>query len=383
MRFTSPSSRQESSSGLDPIVSPARADAGQFSLPLHGLRGVAVIIVLLSHLGNADMWLLPVSHEAIGKAGVWVFFALSSFLLTHGLCRALAREDSLSSSLIRYMIQRVFRIYPLYVAVLFLHFLAGSLSENGVFRHLLLQEGAAELWAIPVEFKYYLVVPLVALAAQYMPRWCVLSALGMLFLLSMAAGSREPDSVFSIELGLLPKAAPFLAGSMLALVRHGDGFRWEGSAGRNEGPARILLTPVAQLALWALLALAAVLYRETTTRDLPISLAPTLSMMMAVASVGLMHAALRPTWTARFLRTRALVFMGEISFSLYLLHMFVIHGLQAWGAFMPAAVQAWLAMALSILLSVMAYRFIEQPGMQAGKYLGNKLDGLVKQRCFR
>lgn len=50
---------------------------------------------------------------------------------------------------------------------------------------------------------------------------------------------------------------------------------------------------------------------------------------------------------------------------------------------MPAAVQAWLAMALSILLSVMAYRFIEQPGMQAGKYLGNKLDGLVKQRCFR
>lgn len=339
--------------------------------------------MLLSHLGNADMWLLPVSHEAIGKAGVWVFFALSSFLLTHGLCRALAREDSLSSSLIRYMIQRVFRIYPLYVAVLFLHFLAGSLSENGVFRHLLLQEGAAELWAIPVEFKYYLVVPLVALAAQYMPRWCVLSALGMLFLLSMAAGSREPDSVFSIELGLLPKAAPFLAGSMLALVRHGDGFRWEGSAGRNEGPARILLTPVAQLALWALLALAAVLYRETTTRDLPISLAPTLSMMMAVASVGLMHAALRPTWTARFLRTRALVFMGEISFSLYLLHMFVIHGLQAWGAFMPAAVQAWLAMALSILLSVMAYRFIEQPGMQAGKYLGNKLDGLVKQRCFR
>ena len=39
----------------------------EFFAPLQGLRGIAVLYVLLSHLGNAGLFLLPVPHDAIGK----------------------------------------------------------------------------------------------------------------------------------------------------------------------------------------------------------------------------------------------------------------------------------------------------------------------------
>lgn len=371
--------RTEPISSSSPPSSSVKPSAGAFSVPLHGLRGVAVLIVLLSHLGNADMSLLPVSHEAIGKAGVWVFFALSSFLLTRGLYRSLLKAQSKSQALASYTINRFSRIYPLYFFVLLLHGLLGNLSANGIVDHLILQAGMNELWAIPVEFQYYLVIPVVALAAIYGSPRIVMGILLVLLAASFGAGLLQPESVYSIELGLLPKASPFLLGSLLALhVEDAPQPRQQQTA-----PCGFLdycLTPGAQLGLWSMLLMAALLYRETTTRDLTIEVAALLSMMMAVASVGLIQACLHASWTARMLRAKPLVFLGEISFSLYLLHMFVINAFERWGGAMPSGVQAWLVMAICIPISVVTYRLIEQPGIKAGRMLGEKL-GVMPARA--
>ncbi|MDO5057809.1 MAG: acyltransferase [Lautropia sp.] len=393
-----------------------------FSQPLHGLRGVAVLIVLLSHLGNADMPVMPLAHHAIGKAGVWIFFALSAFLLTRGLCTALTHARSTGQALMSYTVQRVFRIYPLYLVVLLLHGLVGNLSAAGVFEHLGLQAGRHELWAIPVEFKYYLVIPPVVLAARFLSRTWVTRALCALIACSFGAGLAQPDSVFSIELALLPKAIPFLAGSLLALHGFADappvhthaappdttpaGTAASGHrADSGQVPARAgthgmsgaahaavmrrriraerMRSPWVQAGLWTLLLVATLMYRETTTRDLDIIIAAPLSLMLAAASAGLIHACLHPTWTARLLRTRPLVFMGEISFSLYLLHMFFIHAVAHLAPFLTPGQKGWLVLAVCIPVSVASYRLIEQPGIRAGKALGTCLSQAARKAIDR
>ena len=357
------------------------ARSGRFSLPLHGLRGIAVLFVLFSHLGNADMWLLPIPHDAIGKVGVWIFFALSSFLLTRGLCAALSRQDSWGWPLLSYAIHRVLRIYPLYVLVLIAHWLLGDISAASVFRHLMLQEGVAELWAIPVEFKYYLVVPLVALAAQHVPlRWvsaCLLAGV----LASFADGQAHVRAVFSIELALLPKLAPFLLGSLLAL--HAD--RLLAMRADARGQLRwlaSLCSPLGQGLLWGFFVVVAVLFRAMIKGHVSHQWAALLGGLIALSAVGLILVSLHQTWTASLLRNRLLVFFGEISFSLYLLHMFFVHAMEAWGRSLPAMLQAWLVMAVCIPAAFLSWRFIERPGIQAGKCLDDKLQTRAGRRCY-
>ena len=50
---------------------------------LDGLRGFAVLLVLLSHMSLVGINLVPgLDFAGIGKAGVYLFFVLSAFLLT-------------------------------------------------------------------------------------------------------------------------------------------------------------------------------------------------------------------------------------------------------------------------------------------------------------
>ena len=49
------------------------------SEPLDGLRGVAVLMVLLSHASNGGHDVLPgLDASGIGRSGVFLFFILSS-----------------------------------------------------------------------------------------------------------------------------------------------------------------------------------------------------------------------------------------------------------------------------------------------------------------
>ena len=196
----------------------------EFLASLHGLRGGAVLYVVASHLGNNGLFLLPIAHDAVGKVGVWIFFALSAFLLTTNLCCDLVDAHSRGTSLLKYAIQRIFRIYPLYVFVLLVHLVVGNISGGGVVQHLLLTQGRAELWAISVEFQYYLVIPLISLASVYL-RWrAVISLFLVLLVGAFIYGWIWPSRVFSNGLEILPKMAPFVLGSILALARSRLGF---------------------------------------------------------------------------------------------------------------------------------------------------------------
>ncbi len=334
-----------------------------FIAPLHGLRGIAVLYVVFSHLGNGGLFLLPIGHDAIGKVGVWIFFALSAFLLTTNLRRELEVSSAKTASIFEYALHRIFRIYPLFIVVLLVHFALGDISSEGVIRHLLLLEGAGELWAIPVEFQYYFVVPVIALAALGWQRSKVMLVSSAALLAVLVYGCMHPAKVFSNELNVFPKLAPFLLGSMLAVLRDPN----------PHAGSRKNFSFIAGVALAGLLA-ATVMFRSIVKGYLPELLTPWLSIAMGASVIGLIYAALAPGALSSVLGSRPLVHLGNISFSLYLLHMFVVRLVQKSGA-LPPVTQAWLALGLSIVLASVSYLVIERPGINAGKMISRSMRG--------
>lgn len=69
--------------------------------------------------------------------------------------------------------------------------------------------------------------------------------------------------------------------------------------------------------------------------------------------------------TARMLSWRPFVYLGEVSFSLYLLHMFIIRYamLVPWSPYLVA----WGTLALAVLVATVTYRLIEEPGIRTGR----------------
>lgn len=187
-------------------------------LPLTGLRGLAVIFVLLSHMGYMQLYLIPLPHFSIGKVGVWVFFVLSAFLLTTHLYQDFSTNDSRRVVLSKYAINRIFRIYPLFIVALILHFLVGDITGIQIIKHIFLTMGYFELWAIPVEVKYYFFIPVLAAIASLISLKLACLSIIVLMGIALMYGISNPQSVFSNQLSIIPKLTPFLFGSFSAIL---------------------------------------------------------------------------------------------------------------------------------------------------------------------
>lgn len=326
-------------------------------MALTGLRGVAVAIVVLSHLGNGALDPLPwLRLNAIGKAGVWLFFALSAFLLTTHLSQVLADSEPTSPKVARYGVNRVFRIFPLYIIVLGTHVAWGDMPLEQFFRHIVLIEGMWELWAIPVEFQFYLVIPLIALL--HAKRGAGVATLAVVLMLSLSLGGSllRPEKVFSNDLDLLYRLPPFAVGSLAGIWLP----QLRGALVGSVGYAAVV-TIGAAVAMW--------LYRLVVLDTSLTLLWPLVSMILALVwCAAIVGAANERSILARALAVRPLVFMGRISFSVYLLHMFAIRYWMEHGAFPPWAV-GWLSLLTTMAVATLTYLAIERPGIQAGHWL--------------
>lgn len=142
----------------------------QRSGTLDGLRGIAVVIVLMSHTSGREMYLHPsLNFQGIGHIGVYLFFCLSAYLLAGKLFD----EGIDSGSVKRFYIKRLFRILPLYYMVITGVFLYQYFSGNyhkeylhidhgftGYLQHLFMYRGDGVFWSVVVEEQFYILVPL-------------------------------------------------------------------------------------------------------------------------------------------------------------------------------------------------------------------------------
>ncbi len=156
MSNTASLSRAEAGDRVTPKTRPVL----HFSV-LDSIRGLAFLLVLFSHVGNARNFLT----RGIGQFGVWLFFMLSAFLLSYPF---FAQPTTIGQAgrLKAYFIKRFLRIFPpLALALVAFHFFRGW-SWEMVLRNLADLQGSSILWTVFVETRFYLLLPfLVAVVA--------------------------------------------------------------------------------------------------------------------------------------------------------------------------------------------------------------------------
>lgn len=332
---------------------------------LDGLRGLAALIVVASHASGLGLNLVPgLSLAGMGKYGVYLFFVLSAFLLSRQWLQAWAQGDASWAYLRAYLVKRVLRIYPLYTLVLLVGLalaprgLGVPLDAAALLRHLTLQEGRDIYWSVPVEFLYYLCIPLLTgwLTRSMALGW-QLAGVALLLVGTQCLYPAAATPLNSSSLGFyLPV---FICGTLCAW--------WMDRLGQAR-PARVLIRPglADALALAALL-LTVPAILGTVGRGLGLNLGLDVlhrhflawGLFWSLIVLGMLRGSL-PYWVA-LLRRAPMRACGRWCFGLYLLHMPALY--LAKRLPLPETLRAWAGLALALTLAALAYRCIERPAM--------------------
>jgi peptidoglycan/LPS O-acetylase OafA/YrhL len=341
-------------------------DKGHGYIPqLDGMRAVAVLMVVVAHVGS----FLPSAESAayqLGGRGVIMFFVLSGYLITSLALNEEAKYGRLSFK--AFYIRRTFRIFPLYYLVLLLYCLlvlglgfapdkrAGLVKILPYYFTYLQEIGLARVgaenvvfsqsWSLGYEEKFYLVWPLIVfgfLKARKPHRPYVAGALIVFF---AACGLAQPKT----DLGLFPYYH-ILVGCLLALVRPRSA-RWP------------LTYPA--LALVLLSQFATPLFSKLPTAQM----LNTIAFTIAVAGLfaGILS---EETVVRRALAWRPLVFIGKVSYGIYLIHVLCIHACLK--VSQNPFVVLLLSAATSIAFASVLYRVIESPLIAVGRRLSARI----------
>jgi len=336
------------------------AEVRGYRADVDGLRAIAVLSIVLFHL--------DIDPFTGGYVGVDIFFVISGYLITSIILRELAAGEF---SIAAFYERRVRRILPALAVVLLVTLLAGTallgatlLEELGrstaattVFasNFFFLQtagyfDGPSELkpllhtWSLAVEEQFYILFPLLLMFIARRRRarhgvWIV-SLTAASFLACVIVTRWHPMAAFY----LLPfRAWELLVGSVLAL-RLLPVIRSE---------ARRNLASLSGLAM----VLASVLVFDHAT------VFPGAAAALPVAGTALIiHAGIegRPV-VNRWLGNREMVFVGLVSYSLYLWHWPVIVYGKLYLINEPSGLEKAVMFAIALALAVLSWRFVERP----------------------
>jgi peptidoglycan/LPS O-acetylase OafA/YrhL len=341
----------------------ARSDPHLQEDALDGLRGVAALLVVLSHLSHAGMQPIPgLDFAGIGKPGVYLFFVLSAFLLTRQVLSRDAAALADRGLWLRYFARRFLRIYPLFGFVLVTSYLMGrcsgvalpfAISGRELLAHLTLRDGKDVLWSIPPEFAYYFVLPLVGAACVLLERRVRWVLLAVAPAIALATHLWPPSLAVASSHSLGPYLPVFLLGSAAALVHRrvaasAGGRRWlfEGSA--------IACAVAVVLTIPSLFA--AVSGRPVASDHFHGALV----FYGVVWSAFLIGTLLGAGGCRAALSLPAVRYLGFISFSVYLWHMAVIRVVASHSP-LASMGNAWLALAAIVAISSVSWLAIERP----------------------
>ncbi len=374
--LTEPRTRRSEREGF-----PSAAAPQEFRRDIQGLRALAVLLVIGNHAG--------IPGFAGGYVGVDVFFVISGYVITQLLLREAPK--GLGRGLADFYARRIRRIVPAATATLVATLLvalvvlgpnvnpelpadvrwASLFAANwrlivtgsnyfvpGIYPSLITQ-----FWSLAVEEQFYLFFPLLVflVAGLVAPRsrLRVLAialgvAVGLSALWSLHISASDPTSAYYSpftrfwELGL---------GCLLATL-----------TSRARPPAA-WSARVAVLAGLALLALALVKLNATSTYPGWLAWLPTGATALFIwAGAGGTR-----TWLTRLLSTRPLVYLGAISYSLYLTH-------YVWVTLprqLPSPLVGWgwtlLELAGTLITAMVSYHLLEDPIRRSRRLAGDRV----------
>jgi peptidoglycan/LPS O-acetylase OafA/YrhL len=334
---------------------------------LTGVRAVAALTVMGTHAAYGTGLL---THGYVGllaarlEIGVAIFFVLSGLLLFRPWVQAAARGAP-APSVRRYARNRLRRIMPAYVVTVLLVFGVYELRPvqpnpghtwTGLWRHLTLtqiysgdyftsylHQGLTQMWSLAVEVTFYAVLPLLAYLllvvlcrSRFRPVLLlaglgVLAAVSPLWLVASHAG-RLPVSAGA----WLPHYLVWFVGGMMLAVLAARGVRCYPLAVLPVALACYLVvsTPIAGVTTAPTLTLG-----EDVSKTVFYAVIATLVVApLALGSAGAY---------ARLLGSRPMVWLGEISYEIFLLHVvvmdLVMEFVLGWHVYTGSAAGLWAA----------------------------------------
>ncbi len=332
----------------------------QYRRDIDGLRAVAVGSVVLFHAG--------LSTFGGGYVGVDVFFVISGYLITSIVADDIRHKRF---SILTFYERRVRRIFPALFVMLFATTIAAAVlllprdfkeyAESMVSSTVFVSNiyfwrisdyfaGPSHLkpllhtWSLSVEEQFYIFFPplLFILDRRFGGRyllWLVPLAL-LSFLLSVVSTGWKPTAAFFLT---PTRVWELLIGSLLAL------------GAVPALPSYRLREAVAAIGL-ALIAWAVVMFNDQTAFPGAAALAPCLG------AACIIHAGnAGSTIVGRVLGLRPVVFLGLISYSLYLWHWPFLSLVRYWAAEPLSPGLTFAALVLALLASVLSWRFVELP----------------------
>ncbi|MFT5588328.1 MAG: peptidoglycan/LPS O-acetylase OafA/YrhL [Bradyrhizobium sp.] len=335
-----------------------------------GIRGIACLMVVLVHCTGMMLPATAPFLSGTGKIGVWLFFVLSAYLLTLSL---LAQRLS-TTTLVAYALSRFFRIYPLYVLVVLLAYagrMIGIDSWQAVWRAVSLQQGFGHLWTIPVEFTFYLFLPMLVWAGVRIDRHAGRTAVFAVAVVAVGCHQwlfpfwRLPEN--SVELVWYLPA--FVFGMMGAFVQN-DARQPADKAANN--PA----------GLWCGIAiLLAILLSTPFMRALLFGQAPSNDLMNKFLFFSLLWAVFIvsqhrwPNALSHLLSRRGISLIGRWSYSIYLFHFFIAIQFGVWFSGQPAMVVV--AVGCSILVGWLSFTVCELPMLRLRQWVWGRLRAML------
>ena len=319
--------------------------------PLDGLRGLAVLMVVFGHGNNHG--LAPFGDHSLlirGKLGVYLFFVLSAYLLDRQIIKMFQQDRAQWDYWLYYISRRILRIFPLFFLALVVFRIANAsglkvvIYEWGeVWQHLALQRGDHIFWSIPVEFKYYLISPILLFVFHRLFRWNTYAIITALIVLMVGSHlfvlwwtPAGTSTLWFLNIFLLGTAVAFIErlwpNSWNALT--------QSTATTYAGWAALLI-----FSIWSWKA-------EDYTN---IGTFVPAAVLWSIALIASFKTGL---WST-ILSWKPLRWVGAVSFSMYLFHIPVLMWVKSFA--LPSEI-AWLSyLALTAGVSAMTYLFVERP----------------------
>ncbi len=332
---------------MDAIIDNRSTTADECVENFDGLRAVAALMVFALHLET-------VPRFALGPAGVFVFFALSGFLLYSGFLKIRDHPDT--RTIVAYLVRRVFRVLPLFiVCVASIAYLfngwKGDFALDWTQQHVLFVRGDAHLWTMKTEMVFYLFLPVLILVLDPVRsrRWrCVtlfVAGIGTWYLFEVRA-------VLQMS-GGSPFFAPFLFGMAAVHLRH-----------------RVTPRVARGLVFFSLAAI--VVFSSDFSWGQPmrqyfglnhLSELWAFGFLLYLPCAALVLGVSRERswlWGNRFLRL-----VGVCGFGFYLWHLPIILLVMKWG--LPTPLYELTCFTLTLGLSILTYLIVERPGIVVGR----------------
>jgi peptidoglycan/LPS O-acetylase OafA/YrhL len=328
---------------------------------LNTLRGLAALIVFITHFSDETNWLGGILGGAAGQYGVMLFFLLSGFLMSH----LYFEQDFNKQNIQKYFLARLARVLPLYLLIVLCSYclslwdiqaLYDITTTKELISHLTFIYGDSVLWTISPEIQFYLIFPLFWYLAVNRVGYIYVLIIAVLIILFLTNFPRLSGDLHGVKYNIfnvLRSLPYFFIGLIMGM--HYKGFKVPQYLNKNWFVLTLLLIPL--------------MYPEFTpvTTDANKRMWLSYEVLLVMSSVFFAIVFLVPNNNI-LLANSVGDFFGKISYSLYLLHLPII--VQVNNLNISIEFKLLTSTILSIAIAYLSYMYLEKP---TAKYIRSKI----------